>query len=163
MTIDPELLARKQHPMPATSDMKRRTWLLLVASGLALSCDSDARRKEEATKNRLVGAWLWELEQDGTQVRQVVVLSADRSFREYGKISRADLSARTEENVGEWFFDGTYFKRKYTHLDGKPLSSSRMTFATLRLEPSGDDEIVGIDDAQKRTIKYRRVGADTRP
>jgi hypothetical protein len=61
------------------------------------------------------------------------------------------------------FLDGTYFKRKYTHLDGKPLSSSRMTFATLRLEPSADDEIVGVDDAQKRTIKYRRVGADTRP
>ena len=84
-------------------------------------------------------------------------------FREYAQVSQADGSSRAEENVGEWFFDGTYFKRKYTHLDGKPLSSSRMTFATLRLESSDDDEIVGVDDGHKRTIKYRRVAADTRP
>lgn len=143
--------------------MDRRTWLLFFASVIAVSCDSDVRRKEEATKKRLIGNWLWELEQDGTRVRQVVVLSADRSFREYAKISRADGSSRAEENAGDWFFDGTYFKRKYTHLDGKPLSSSRMTFATLRLEPSSDDEIIGVDDVQKRTIKYRRVGGDIRP
>ena len=131
---------------PDLSRIDRRTCLLSLAAAILVFCDSDARRKEEVTKKRLLGTWLWELEQDEARIRQVVVLSADRSFKEYGKISRADGSSRSEENVGEWFFDGTYFKRKYTHLDGKPLSSSRMTFATLRLEPSGDDEIVGVDD-----------------
>jgi hypothetical protein len=104
-----------------------------------------------------------ESEDGGTKLRRVVVLARDKSFEELAKIVSADGSVESESHKGEWFFDGTNFKRKYTHLNGAPLSSSRMTFATFRLEPSSTDEIVGVDDVRQLKVTYRRVPDGTRP
>ena len=72
-----------------------------------------------------------------------------------------DGSVFTESHTGEWFFDGINFKRKYTQLNDKPLSSSRMTYATYRMEQSSDDEIRCSDDIENRKVVYRRVAPGT--
>ena len=143
--------------------MKRRNLTIsLIAVSLA-GCDKEAEARKVATRQRLVGTWLREADQDGIRIRRVVSLAADKSFRELAKITSPDGSVVTESHSGDWFFDGTNFKRKYTHLDGKPLSSSRMTFATFRLEPSTADEIVGVDDVRGLRVTYRRVPPGTTP
>lgn len=141
----------------------RRKLLALAGASFLCSCDSEASARKEATRRRLVGTWLRESEDGGIRLRRVVALSADKSFREAARIERPDGSIETESHQGEWFFDGSYFKRKYTHLNNAPLAGSRMTFATFRLEASSPDEIVGIDDARQMKVVYRRVPDGTAP
>lgn len=143
--------------------MIRRRLIVLSGAAILLGCDSGASDRKDATRARLVGTWLRETEASGQKMRRVIVLSADKSFLEFAKIVAADGAAETEAHKGEWFFDGTNFKRKYTHLNAVPLSSSRMTFATFRLEPSSADEIVGVDDVRQMKVVYRRVPDGTRP
>jgi hypothetical protein len=128
-----------------------------------VGCDREAEARKDATRQRLIGTWLREEEQDGIRLRRVVVLSADKSFKEAAKVTAKDGSVETESHSGEWFFDGINFKRKYTHLNDKPLSNSRMTYATFRLEQSSDDEIRGSDDVGNRKVIYRRVAPGTQP
>ena len=141
----------------------RRHVLALAGASLPFACDYGASARKEAARQRLIGTWLRELNDGSTQLRRVVVLSADNSFREVAKVARPDGTVEMESHKGEWFFDGTNIKRKYTHLNDIPLSSSRMTFATFRLEPSSDDEIVGVDDIRQVKVTDRRVPDCTTP
>ncbi len=143
--------------------MDRRQVLALWGAVALVGCDSEASARKEATRARLVGTWLRESEDGASKLRRVVVLADDKSFQEFAKITSADGTVESEAHKGEWFFDGTNFKRKYTHLNGAPLSSSKMTFATFRLEPSHNDELVGVDDVRQLKVLYRRVADGTRP
>lgn len=143
--------------------MTRRDILLFVPLSLLVGCGQEKNVKAEATRQRLVGTWLREVDEDGMRMRRVVVLSADKSFKEMAKLARKDGTIISASHAGEWFFDGTYFKRKYTEVDGRQQNSSGITLATLRLEPSENDEIVGVDDSRKVTFRYRRVEPGTEP
>lgn len=137
--------------------------MTLVGTICVVGCDSEKSARKDATRAKLVGTWLRESDDGGRKLRRIVALAGDKSFQEFAKIASADGSVETEEHKGEWFFDGTNFKRKYTHLNGVPLSSSRMTYATFRLESSAADEIIGVDDVRQVRVVYRRVPDGTRP
>jgi hypothetical protein len=116
--------------------MSRRRFLLFLGGGLIFGCDREAEARKDATRQRRIGTWLREEEQDGVLLRRVVVLSADKSFKETAKVTAKDGSVETESHSGVWFFDGVNFKRKYTRLNDRPLSNSSLTYSTFRLEQS---------------------------
>jgi hypothetical protein len=145
------------------TDQVRRRLALALAGLLAAGCEDPNPARTAAGRQRLVGTWLREFEHDSVRVRRVVELGADGNFREMARIALADGKVEQESFNGVWLFDGINFKRKYTHRDGAPLSGSRITYATYRLEAGSDDELVGIDDVQNRVIRYQRAPAGTQP
>ena len=141
----------------------RSAGALLAASALLCACgsppdDSPQRRIEE----RLVGTWLREYRDDATNVRRVLVLGADGHFRE---LATVDAGAAVSEHVhsGDWTFDGTNLKRRYTQMDGKQPSAPVVPFATFELQFPTPDEFVGVDNVHRREVRYRRVMDGTLP
>ena len=73
--------------------MRRKALLMACLLGLLAACE---RRPEDsaadAVHERLVDTWLRAYHQAGTQVRRVLVLETDGSFREQSSVLSADSS-----------------------------------------------------------------------
>ncbi len=145
----------------------KRTWLLLLALlGILLAaCDSAPEDSPaDAVQRRLVGTWLREYEEQGTRIRRILVLEADGKFRESSAIVTPGTSiTRESDGAGEWLFDGTNLKRRYTRINGKPVSAPIMPYATFALSFPSKSEFVGVDHVRKRELRYQRVGEGTQP
>ena len=143
--------------------MPRLMFTLAVAAVLA-ACgsppdDSPQRHIEE----RLVGTWLREYQDQTTTVRRVLVLAADAQFREHAVATDGGAAVSEHSHAGEWRFDGTNLKRRYTRMDGKQPSAPTVPFATFELRFSSRDEFVGLDNVRRREVRYRRVVEGTTP
>ena len=134
---------------------------LLLACALLAACDSppdDA--SDDAVRQRLVGSWMREYEEEGAQVRRLLVLEVDGNFREMSRVVGA--GGKTVERTGEgiWTYDGTNLKRKYTHFDGRQPSAPTVPFATFELTQVTRHEFSGKDNLRRLEVHYQRV-ADT--
>ncbi|MEO7546947.1 MAG: hypothetical protein ABIT82_00865 [Ramlibacter sp.] len=140
--------------------MERRPALLL-ALALALGaagCDSaPADSPAQQTQQRLVGTWLREFQEDGVQVRRVLVLDADLHFRESVRITDAAGKVTEHHHAGEWLYDGTNLKRRYTRMDGEQPSAPLVPYATFEISFPTKAEFVGIDRVRRREVRYQRV------
>ena len=146
--------------------MMRRLWLRPALLGLLLAaCNSGPEDSPaDAVQQRLIGTWLREYEEQGTHVRRVLILDADGKFREMSTILAADSSNRQQsQGSGEWTFDGINLKRRYTLINGKPISAPTMPYATFALRFPSKGEFVGVDHVRKREVRYQRVADGTEP
>jgi hypothetical protein len=148
--------------MPGT--LRQCAFALITAVVLLGACgnppdDSPQRRTEE----RLVGTWLREYRDEATTVRRILVLEPDGHFRELAAASAAGAGVTEYEHAGEWTFDGTNLKRRYTRMDGKLPSAPTVPFATFELRFASRDEFVGVDNVHRREVRYRRVTDGTLP
>lgn len=142
----------------------RTAFALCAAAGLLCACgeppdDSEQRRVQE----RLVGTWLREYREDATTVRRVLVLEPDGRFREMAAARTAGARVTEFAHSGEWTFDGTNLKRRYTLMDGKRPAAPIVPFATFELRFPSPDEFIGVDNVRRRQVHYRRVGEGTLP
>ena len=135
-------------------------WLLAVV--LSACSDADTPRQDEI-KQRLVGTWLQEMEQDGWKFRLVIDLEKDGTFQQNVKVVGQDGSLRTEVIAGEWFFDGETFKRRYRTVNGRRVSG--IQFASYQFVSVSDTELACVDHLAEgqRNIKFRRVPNGTMP
>lgn len=117
----------------------------------------------EAVAQRLVGTWLREYEDDGFKVRRVLVLDSAGRFTEFSRITERNTSDAQHSHAGEWLFDGTNLKRRYTRVDGKQPAAPAMPYATFELKFSSGNEFVGIDRIHRLQVEYRRVADGTLP
>jgi hypothetical protein len=145
--------------------LPRRWWLaMLLLAGALAACnsppdDSSAR----SIGQQLIGTWLREYEENGFKVRRVLVLEPDGHFRELSKIAELDIAQAQHSHAGEWHFDGTNLKRRYTSVDGKPPAAPVMPYATFELKFQSHNEFTGIDHVRKHQVQYRRVQDGTLP
>jgi hypothetical protein len=112
------------------------------------------------TREQLRGTWLREYSEDGFQVRRVLSLAGDGAFHE--KVRVADRAGKVTEfaHEGQWLFDGTNLKRKYTLMDGKPPSRLNVPFATIEVAFQSSNDFIGIDHVHRRRMEYRRLAQD---
>lgn len=134
--------------------------LLLISTA---SCGKSGSPAEDRVRQRLVGTWLNDTDEAGVKTRTVIDVAEDGGFHEFEKIVESDGSSKQVSYAGDWSFDGTNFKRKYTSKDGQPLPRSQVGYATYAVNMSRDDEFLGVDNVQQKTVKFSRTGAGMRP
>jgi hypothetical protein len=137
--------------------------VLAFLSGILLSaCDDVQARKANEGRERLVGTWLREIEAPIGKARRVLVLNPDGRFAEEFIAHMNDGRTGRETRSGEWTYDGTNLKRRYTHEDGQQLSGN-FNFATFELTKLTASEFEGKNHAQGEEIRYVRVAPGTTP
>ena len=141
--------------------MYRRKLLLVALSAvLTVSCDNTSLKPSNDVRQRLVGRWAEEFSTDGNQIRSIVILSQDGKFLELEKVLGANGSTKQETHAGEWSFDGTNFKRKYTSLNGQPLLNAQFGYTTYEVKLVEKNEFVGVDNVRTREVRFRRTDAN---
>ena len=145
--------------------MRRIARFLSVAalSGLLAGCQPSPDTAATDIRERLVGTWLRDYEEDGTHVRRILVLQGDGHFREMSRTLGPQEAGTQHEHEGEWLYDGTNLKRRYTRIDGKPPGAPTVPFAAFQIEFKTSHEFVGVDNVRRRELRYRRVPDGTAP
>jgi hypothetical protein len=141
---------------------RRRIGGVLLSCTLFTACDDAQSRKEQEIRESLVGTWLRDVEVEGGKGRRFLVLGDDGKFSELLVIEFADGRRTRSERSGEWFFDGTNLKRRYTHEDGKMLGSN-FSFVTFEITVLTPRDFEGRNHVQGEQISYRRVDPGSRP
>lgn len=142
--------------------------LLVALAGCSPQADAnnpapDPQADAESVRQRLVGTWLREYEQDGTRVRRVLVLQDDGKFTETYRVDGQPDAGLSPGHTGTWLFDGTNLKRHYQFIDGKQATRASVLFAALDIRFSGKHTFNGTDHVRKRQVRYERVEAGTVP
>jgi len=135
---------------------------VLLQAALASGCNTAPDPGDEV-RERLVGTWLRDYEENGTHVRRILVLEADGRFREESRSLGPSEAGVHHSHEGEWLYDGTNLKRRYTLMDGQPVSAPTMPFAALQIRFTGSHEFTGTDNVRHRELRYQRVPAGTEP
>ena len=144
--------------------MHRHGLLFVILGAIsATSCDVSTPKPTTDIRERLVGTWLSELDEDGGRIRSVVTLNQEGKFREVEKIFEPNGQTKLATHTGEWFFDGTNFKRKYTSSNGQSLSNSQFAYVTYAVKSSTNSEFVGADNVRQKEVRFVRADAETQP
>lgn len=129
---------------------------LLLAVFCLTACEDG---KTLDTRSRLVGTWVLESEEHGRRVQRVLTLGADGRMKDAARTLIPDGSSTSEVREGEWFFDGVNFKRKYTYVDGKPLTNAHFIYETYELKSVTDAELIGSSKVGRGEMRYQRIGS----
>jgi hypothetical protein len=147
----------------AVSRARRRVgWASLLAGFFLAACSGPpADSPADAVQQQLVGSWLRDYTQDGAQVRRLLVLADDGRFLETARVVDASGAVTEHAHAGQWTFDGTNLKRRYTSFDGKQPAAPMLPYVTYQLKFESRYEFVGIDNVRKREVHYSRVQPGT--
>jgi hypothetical protein len=156
--------------------MHLSSFLLLLAMAAVAGCDG--AQDIDDVQQRLVGSWLRDGEEDGARVRRVLVLQPGGRFAETSKATKftgtniatdAPLGAQGDAvlaqhaHSGDWLFDGTNLKRRYTLIDGRQPSAPTFPYAAFELRFESRNVFIGTDNIRKRQVRYQRVADGTLP
>ena len=119
--------------------------------------DTDA----DNVRERLIGYWLRDYDEGALHVRRVLELRPNGQFVESVRAVDAQGQATLLANQGEWLFDGSNLKRRYTLLDGKAIRAPFAPFATFEIKFESNREFIGLDHVHKRSVRYLRVSDST--
>ena len=146
---------------------RRRCFLAAFLATLLAACDdapSHSDSPADQVRQRLVGTWLREYEEQGTRVRRVLVLDSSGSFQEMSSIVSPQFAEpQVAQGSGAWSYDGTNLKRKYARINGQPLAAPAVPFATFALRFPSRSQFVGVDHIRRREVSYHRVPDGTVP
>ena len=137
--------------------------LALALAALLAGCGPEPDDGVEQVRERLVGTWQRDYEEQGTRVRRILVLEPGGRFRELSLTLGPREAGTRHTHEGEWLFEGTNLKRRYTLMDGAQPAAPTVPFATFQVRFTGSHEFTGVDHVRKREIRYRRVPDGTRP
>ncbi len=149
--------------MSDARSLPQRLRVLLAVLWLAACGNPPDDSPQHRTEERLAGTWLREYREEGVQVRRVLVLRGDGRFTESSATDPPGAATAPNVHEGEWTFDGTNLKRRYTLVNGARPSAPMVPFATFELRFDSSDQFTGLDRVHRREIVYRRVGEGTRP
>ena len=143
----------------------RRGFLVSLPAGLLAACgDTAPDSPADQVRERLVGTWLREYEEQGMRVRRILVLEQGGNFREMSSLQPPDTAEpQLAQGSGAWLYDGTNLKRRYARINGQPLSAPVVPFVTFALRFTSRSQFVGVDHIRKREVSYQRVPDGTLP
>ncbi len=130
----------------------------LLAAGCEPAIDANADIEE-----RLVGTWERDYEESGTRVRRILVLEPGGRFRETSRTLGPQEAGTVHAHEGDWLFDGTNLKRRYTLMDGKRPAAPTVPFVAFQIAFQGPHAFTGTDNVRRRELSYRRVSDGTQP
>lgn len=133
--------------------MRLRVLVSISAVLLLLACEDSHTR---STKSRMVGTWVAETQEHGGRAQRVLTLNADGRVTDSVQLVATGGTSKVEEREGEWFFDGLNFKRKYTYIDGKPLTNAHFIYETYELKSVSESELIGSSSMGRGEIRFRR-------
>jgi hypothetical protein len=136
--------------------------VVLLSGFLGTACEDVQARRAIEGREKLVGTWFREIDAPIGKARRVLVLSPDGKFSEELIAQLNDGRTGRETRAGEWNYDGTNLKRRYTHEDGRQLSGN-FNFATFELRTLTSSEFEGRNHEKGEEIRYKRVPAGTAP
>jgi hypothetical protein len=150
-------------PGMGASPARRLAALIAVLAPIFLAACSDppVDSPADAVQQQLVGSWLREYSHEGARVRRLLVLGEDGRFTETAQAVDASGSVTDFAHAGQWLFDGTNLKRKYTSFNGKQPSAPTLPYVTYQLKFESRHEFIGTDNVRKREVRYSRVGPGT--
>lgn len=137
-------------------------WALALAL-LGTGCQPTTDVSSSEIRERLVGTWLRDYDENGTQVRRVLVLEPGGRFREMSRTLGPKEAGTQHAHEGEWVYDGTNLKRRYTRMDGKPPAAPTVPFVAFQIEFTGSHDFTGTDNVRHRELRYHRVPDGTEP
>lgn len=133
--------------------------VLFVAS-LVAACEDP---QLGAVKKLLVGTWFVESKEQGGITRRVLTLETDGDLRESVQTLTPSGGSSSESREGEWFFDGVNLKRKYTYVDGKPLTNAHFVYETHELKSVTASELVASSRVGRGEMRLKRESSRGRP
>ena len=136
----------------------------LMLAGALAACNGppdDSRAAD--VQLQLMGTWLRDYEENGIRVRRVLVLAEDGRFSEMAKATQHDAIVARHDHAGEWHFDGTNLKRRYTSIDGNQPAAPKFPYAAIELRFESRNEFIGTDNVRRRQVRYQRVADGTLP
>ncbi len=145
--------------------VSRRGFLFSWLAGPLGACsDSSSDSAADQVRERLVGTWLREYEEQGTRVRRILVLESGGNFEEMSTLQSPDTAEpQLAQGSGAWLYDGTNLKRRYARINGQPPSAPVVPFVTFALRFPSRSQFVGVDHIRKREVSYHRVPEGTLP
>lgn len=145
--------------------LRRRCFLVVLLTAPLAACDdAPADSPAEQVRQRLVGTWLREYEEQGARVRRILVLESSGDFQEMSSIVLPESAQpQIAQGSGAWLYDGTNLKRRYARVNGKPLSAPVVPFVTFALRFPSRSQFVGVDHIRRREVLYHRVPDGTVP
>lgn len=126
---------------------------LVFLAALLTACEDPQVRDVKA---RLVGTWVAESMEHGGVARRVLTLEASGHAKETVRITASGGASASESREGEWSFDGVNLKRRYTHVDGKPLTNAHFIYQTHELKSVTDTELVASSNVGRGEMRLRR-------
>ncbi|MFC5523844.1 hypothetical protein [Polaromonas jejuensis] len=136
---------------------------LMLAGVLAACIGPPDDSRAEDVQLQLMGTWLRDYEENGIRVRRVLVLAQDGHFSEMTKATQYDVIVARHDHAGEWHFDGTNLKRRYTLIDGNQPSAPMFPYVAFELRFESRNEFIGTDNVRQRQVRYQRVADGTLP
>jgi hypothetical protein len=156
--------------------MHLSSFLLLLAMAAVAGCDG--AQDVDDVQQRLLGSWLRDDVEDGAHVRRVLVLQPGGRFAETSKAiqvaqatqvtqvteaTQGDTVLAQHAHSGDWLFDGTNLKRRYTLIDGRQPSAPTFPYAAFEIRFESRNVFIGTDNIRKRQVRYQRVADGTLP
>jgi hypothetical protein len=139
---------------------------LVLPLAMAAVAGCDGAQDIDDVQQRLVGSWLRDGEEDGARVRRVLVLQPGGRFAETSKTTdptQTNAVLAQHAHSGDWLFDGTNLKRRYTLIDGRQPSAPTFPYAAFELRFESRNVFIGTDNIRKRQVRYQRVADGTLP
>lgn len=133
-----------------------RPLIALLAAGMLAACEDSQTR---GVKARLVGTWISESKEHGGVAQRALTLQADGRVKEVVRIIAPNGASDLNSRDGEWFFDGVNLKRKYTYVDGRPLTNAHFIYETHELKSVTASELVAGSNVGRGELRFKREGA----
>ena len=126
--------------------------LVLIVSFLAACEDPQV----SDIKARLIGTWFVESKEHGGIARRVLTVEANGRVKEMIQTVAPSGASIAESREGEWSFDGVNFKRRYTYVDGKPLTNAHFIYETYELRSVTASELVAVSNVGRGELRFKR-------
>ncbi|MEJ8853156.1 hypothetical protein WKW79_01165 [Variovorax robiniae] len=137
--------------------------LLALLLACLAACDPSRPAATANLRAQLIGTWLSESEEEGIRTCTVLELAEPGEFREIEKIDDGKGSPREVRTSGEWSFDGTNLKRKYTRRQGQPLPMNYFATTGYAIHMTSNDRFVGVDNLRHRSVSFERTSTNVCP
>ena len=107
---------------------------------------------------RLVGKWEHTLQTSEWLLQQTTELKDNRKFTQHAVYKGPDGAVLADNtSSGDWSFDGTHFKRVFTHINNQKLKPNRQVRMEQKILSLSDSNFDFFDPETQKKLVFNRV------